>query len=59
MNKWNNGKVQPINSGNYIIIGISMKGNILEEDADYDSDDGWQIGNNWTILCWRKKQRRN
>jgi len=55
---WNYGKVQPKESNKYRIIGISTKGNVVEEIVDYSSDDGWQIGNNWTVLWWKDVRKR-
>ena len=48
-------KYEPSTSGEYLVIGESITGKVMKDLVDYIDDDGWQIGNNWDIIVWKKQ----
>lgn len=44
----------PEEDGEYEVIGQELGGKVMKDTIEYCTDDGWQCGNNWDVLLWRK-----
>lgn len=51
---WSYNTVPNINE-KFEVVAISCINGVLmtEKGIGYSTDDGWQVGNNWDVLCWK------